>query len=117
MFHYSYNSFIPFSQIWLVGGKAAAVEYWSKEVEKHNVDETMTYDSGRGIILLDSTKPFDGDRYLPRMFKVVSGDNSIDIYTNDIVRVVITNDKGKLEGFNVIEWVEYTRKKILLRVL
>ena len=96
------------------------MEYWSKEVEKHNVDETMTYDSGREIILLDSTKPFDGDRYLPRKFKVgvtVSGDNSIDIFTNDIVRVVITNDKGELEGFNVIEWEEYTRKRILLHVL
>lgn len=94
-----------FSQIWLDGEKAATVEYWSKEVEKHNVDEAMTYDSGRGIILPDSTEPLYGDRYLPRKFKIgvtVPGDNSIDIYTNDIGCVVITNDKGELEGFNVM---------------
>lgn len=94
-----------FSQIWLDGEKAATVEYWSKEVEKHNVDEAMTYDSGKGIILPDSTEPLYGDRYLPRKFKIgvtVPGDNSIDIYTNDIGCVVITNDKGELEGFNVM---------------
>lgn len=96
-----------FSEIWLDGEKAASVEYWSKEtnVEQHNIDEAMTYDSGRGIILPDSTEPLYGDRYLPRKFKIgvtVPGDNSIDIYTNDIGCVVVTNDKGELEGFNVM---------------
>jgi len=96
-----------FSEIWLDGEKAASVEYWSKEqaVEQHNVDDAMLYDSGRGIILPDSTEPLYGDRYLPRKFKIgvtVPGDNSIDIYTNDIGCVVITNDKGELEGFNVM---------------
>ena len=96
-----------FSEIWLDGEKAASVEYWSKEhaVEQHNVDDAMLYDSGRGIILPDSTEPLYGDRYLPRKFKIgvtVPGDNSIDIYTNDIGCVVITNDEGELEGFNVM---------------
>lgn len=95
-----------FSEIWLDGEKAASVEFWSKEVEKYNVDQVMTYDSGRGIILPDKVEPIYGDRYLPRKFKIgvtVPGDNSLDVYTNDIGVVVITNEKtGELEGFNVM---------------
>jgi len=94
-----------FSDIWLDGEKAASVEYWSKDVMEHNIDENMVKDNGRGIILPDSVEPLYGDRYLPRKFKIgvtVPGDNSIDIYTNDIGCVVVTNDKGELEGFNVM---------------
>lgn len=94
-----------FSQIWLDGEKAATVETWAKEVAHHNVDEAMLHDSGRGIILPDKVEPIYGDRYLPRKFKIsvtVPGDNSLDIYTNDIGCVVITNDAGELEGFNVM---------------
>jgi len=94
-----------FSDIWLDGEKPATPEYWSKEVAHLKVDEAMLHDSGRGIILPDSTEPIYGDRYLPRKFKIaitVPGDNSVDIYSNDIGCVVITNDKGELEGFNVM---------------
>eukprot|EP00585_Thalassiosira_rotula_P004219 CAMPEP_0196148182 /NCGR_PEP_ID=MMETSP0910-20130528/27169_1 /TAXON_ID=49265 /ORGANISM="Thalassiosira rotula, Strain GSO102" /LENGTH=632 /DNA_ID=CAMNT_0041410817 /DNA_START=114 /DNA_END=2012 /DNA_ORIENTATION=- len=94
-----------FSEIWLDGEKAASIETWAKEVEHHNVDEAMLYDSGRGIILEDKTEPLYGSQYLPRKFKIgvtVPGDNSLDVYTNDIGCVVITNDAGELEGFNVM---------------
>jgi sulfite reductase (ferredoxin) len=95
-----------FSEIWLDGEKAATVETWSKEGPPGiDPDEAMLYDNGRGIILPDATEPLYGDRYLPRKFKIgvtVPGDNSLDIYTNDIGCVVITNDKGELEGFNVM---------------
>lgn len=94
-----------FTEIWLDGEKVATSEVWAKEVQHHNVDENMTFDSGRGIILDHPTEPIYGDRYLPRKFKIgvtVPGDNSLDIYTNDIGVVVITNDKGELEGFNVM---------------
>ena len=95
-----------FSEIWFDGEKAATVETWSKEIEHHNVDEAMLYDSGRGIVLPDKVEPIYGDRYLPRKFKIgvtVPGDNSLDIYTNDIGCVVITNPStGELEGFNVM---------------
>jgi sulfite reductase (ferredoxin) len=94
-----------FSEIWLDGEKAATIETWHKEVEHHNIDEAMVYDNGRGIILPDSVEPLYGDRYLPRKFKIgvtVPGDNSLDIYTNDIGVVVITDDKDELLGFNVM---------------
>lgn len=94
-----------FSEIWLDGEKAASVETWAKEVEHHNVDEAMLYDSGRGIILSDTTEPIYGTQYLPRKFKIgvtVPGDNSLDLYTNDIGCVVICNEAGELEGFNVM---------------
>jgi len=94
-----------FSQIWLDGEKAATVETWSKEVEHHDIDKKMLHDNGRGIILPDSTEPLYGDRYLPRKFKIgvtVPGDNSLDIYTNDIGVVVLCDDNGELHGFNVM---------------
>jgi sulfite reductase (ferredoxin) len=94
-----------FSKIWLDGEPVATAEVWGKEVEKHNIDEAMLYDSGRGIILDHPREPIYGDRYLPRKFKIgvtVPGDNSLDIYTNDIGCVVIMNDKNELEGFNVM---------------
>ena len=44
-------------------------------------------------------------QFLPRKFKVavtVPGDNSVDIFTNDIGVVVITNDAGELQGYNLV---------------
>lgn len=32
----------------------------------------------------------------------VPGDNSVDIFTNDIGVVVITNDAGELQGYNLL---------------
>jgi sulfite reductase (ferredoxin) len=94
-----------FSEIWLDGEKAASIEFWNPEIKHHNVDEAMLFDSGRGIILADAKEPIYGDRYLPRKFKIgvtVPGDNSLDIYTNDIGVVAIVNDAGILEGFNIM---------------
>merc|ERR1711865_413657 len=92
---------------WLDGEKVATAELWGKEMgEKFNIDDAMTYDSGRGVVLDHPREPLYGDRYLPRKFKIgvtVPGDNSLDIYTNDIGCVVIMNeDTNELEGFNVM---------------
>ena len=94
-----------FSNLWLDDGKPAAPEKWGTEVAHHDIDAKMRYDSGRGIILPDATEPLYGDRYLPRKFKIgvtVPGDNSVDVYSNDIGVVIITNDAGELQGFNLM---------------
>jgi sulfite reductase (ferredoxin) len=61
--------------------------------------------NGNGTIIHDSVEPIYGTYYMPRKFKIavtVPGDNSIDVYTHDVSLVVITNDAGELEGFNVL---------------
>lgn len=91
--------------IWMDGQPEPEVK-WAKEVAQYNIDEVMKYDNGRGIIVNDNVEPIYGDRYLPRKFKIgvtVPGDNSIDIYTNDIGVVVVLNEQtGEHEGFNIM---------------
>ncbi|BBC25192.1 sulfite reductase, ferredoxin dependent [Pseudanabaena sp. ABRG5-3] len=53
---------------------------------------------------ISDIEPIYGTQYLPRKFKIaiaVAGDNSVDLYTNDLSLVVITNAANELEGFNV----------------
>jgi sulfite reductase (ferredoxin) len=56
------------------------------------------------VLTNDPVEPLYGSRYLPKKFKIgvtVPGDNSIDIFTNDIGLIVI-QENGNLLGFNVI---------------
>ncbi|CAM9872517.1 unnamed protein product [Pylaiella littoralis] len=95
-----------FTELWLDGEKAATVE-WRDDVDKVpglDVDQEMVKDNGRGIVLNHPVEPLYGDLYMPRKFKIgvtVPGDNSIDMYTNDIGLVAIVDANGELEGFNV----------------
>ncbi|MGF1494208.1 MAG: sulfite reductase, ferredoxin dependent [Microcoleaceae cyanobacterium] len=60
--------------------------------------------NGNGTVFHDSEEPIYGSHYMPRKFKcavTVPGDNSVDLYTQDVSLVVITNAAGELEGFNV----------------
>ncbi len=60
--------------------------------------------NGNGTVLADPEEPIYGEHYMPRKFKVavtVPGDNSVDLYSQDVSLVVITDKQGKLEGFNV----------------
>ncbi|KAA8493815.1 Sulfite reductase, ferredoxin [Porphyridium purpureum] len=93
-----------FAEIWLDGEKAASVEYWKKDIDMNEVQKIIKKDNKRGVVIKNNEEPIYGDRYLPRKFKVgitVPGDNSIDIYTQDIGLVVICNAAGELQGFNV----------------
>ncbi|BAY28703.1 sulfite reductase, ferredoxin dependent [Nostoc carneum NIES-2107] len=84
-------------EIWLDGEKAISAEE-SPEVKAARQRDT------NGTLISNTEEPIYGTYYMPRKFKVsvtVPGDNSIDLYSQDLTLVVITNDQGELEGFNV----------------
>ncbi|MDY7020185.1 MAG: sulfite reductase, ferredoxin dependent [Cyanobacteriota bacterium] len=85
-------------EIWLDGEKAISAEE-NPEVK------AARQRNGNGTIFTQFEEPIYGQHYMPRKFKcavTVPGDNSVDLYTQDISLVVIVNDAGELEGFNVI---------------
>ena len=82
--------------IWLDGEKVISAE------EKPEVKAARQNNSKS--IAENSLEPIYGNLYMPRKFKVcvtVPGDNSIDLYTQDLTLVVITDEKSELKGFNV----------------
>lgn len=85
-------------EIWLDGEKAISVE-------EHPDVIAARQRNGNGTIFTDLEEPIYGQHYMPRKFKccvTVPGDNSIDLYTQDVCLVVLTNKSGELEGFNVL---------------
>jgi len=95
-----------FYELWLDGKKAKLEEYWQEDIKEFNLDEVRVYDNGRGIITGHPIEPLYGRTYLPKKFKIaftVPGDNSVDLYINDIGCVVIMEPNGvDLAGFNVV---------------
>lgn len=85
-------------EIWLDGEKVISAEE-APEVKASRQKDT------NGINKNDPIEPIYGQHYMPRKFKIgvtVPGDNSIDIYTNDLGLVVITDANGELQGFNIL---------------
>jgi len=95
-----------FNELWLNGEKAATVEYWQKDIAEFDLDTVRDYDNGNGIITGHSVEPLYGRTYLPKKFKIaftVPGDNSVDLYINDIGCVVIMEPNGvDVKGFNIV---------------
>ncbi|GKV22277.1 hypothetical protein SLEP1_g32159 [Rubroshorea leprosula] len=61
-------------------------------------------DNNHGTNFPDSPEPIYGTQFLPRKFKIavtVPGDNSVDILPNDIGVVVVTDENGEPQGFNI----------------
>jgi sulfite reductase (ferredoxin) len=84
-------------EIWLDGEKAISAEE-DPEVK------AARQRNGNGTIIHDNEEPIYGTYYMPRKFKIcvtVPGDNSVDLYSQDLTLVVITNKKKQLEGFNI----------------
>ncbi len=84
-------------EIWLDGEKAISAQ---ENLEVKAAREK----NGTGTVIHNQEEPIYGSHYMPRKFKcsvTVPGDNSIDLYTQDLSLVVIVNDQGELEGFNV----------------
>ena len=62
--------------------------------------------NGFGTNFEGNAEPIYGTQFLPRKFKIavtVPGDNSVDLFTNDIGVVVLTDDAtGELRGFDLV---------------
>jgi sulfite reductase (ferredoxin) len=60
--------------------------------------------NGNGTLIHDNEEPIYGTHYMPRKFKccvTVPGDNSVDLFSQDVALVVLMNTAGELEGFNI----------------
>jgi len=61
--------------------------------------------NGFGTNFEGSPEPLYGSVFLPRKFKVaitVPGDNSVDLFTNDVGIVVMSDDAGEIQGYNIV---------------
>ncbi|NBC65179.1 MAG: NADPH-dependent assimilatory sulfite reductase hemoprotein subunit [Bacteroidetes bacterium] len=61
--------------------------------------------SGKEEVTNGTTEPLYSRNYLPRKFKVgiaIPGDNSVDLYTQDIGLVALFDDQDEIEGFNIV---------------
>ncbi|MBE9181321.1 sulfite reductase, ferredoxin dependent [Oculatella sp. LEGE 06141] len=84
-------------EIWLDGEKAITAEENPEVVAARQRN-------GNGTLVHEGEEPLYGTHYMPRKFKcavTVPGDNSVDLFSQDVSLVVITNDKGELQGFDV----------------
>jgi sulfite reductase (ferredoxin) len=101
-----------FKELWLDGKPAKLEEYWQGEIrdlekdQGFDIEQVRAHDNGNGIITGHPIEPLYGRTYLPKKFKIaftVPGDNSVDLYINDIGCVVIMEADGKtLKGFNIV---------------
>jgi sulfite reductase (ferredoxin) len=86
--------------IWLDGEVAVTASEAPEVTEARN-----RQGGGLAKTNINDIEPIYGVQYLPRKFKIaiaVAGDNSVDLYTNDLGLVVITNPQTQaLEGFNL----------------
>jgi sulfite reductase (ferredoxin) len=83
-------------EIWLDGEKAVSGEAPEVTAARGR--------NGNGTIFHEGEEPIYGTQYMPRKFKcavTVPGDNSVDLFSQDVGLVVITDDQGGLQGFNV----------------
>jgi sulfite reductase (ferredoxin) len=85
-------------EIWLDDEKVISAE-------EHPEVVAARQRNGTGTVFHDNPEPIYGTHYMPRKFKAcvtVPGDNSVDLYSQDLTLVVITDDQGSLEGFNIL---------------
>ncbi|VAH20867.1 unnamed protein product [Triticum turgidum subsp. durum] len=83
--------------LWVDGEKIMSAEEPPEVTKARN-------DNSHGTNFPDSPEPIYGTQYLPRKFKIavtVAGDNSVDILTNDIGVVVVSDSAGEPVGFNL----------------
>lgn len=84
-------------EVWLDGEKFLSAE-------PHPDVLAALQRNGNGTIVHDNEEPLYGTHYMPRKFKccvTVPGDNSVDLFSQDVSLVVISDNNGELLGFNV----------------
>jgi sulfite reductase (ferredoxin) len=84
-------------EIWLDGEKVITAQESSEVKAARKKNDT-------GTIIQNNDEPIYGTHYMPRKFKIcvtVPGDNSIDLYTQDLTLVTIIHESGELAGFNI----------------
>ncbi|MBC7516051.1 MAG: sulfite reductase, ferredoxin dependent [Alkalinema sp. FL-bin-369] len=84
-------------EIWLDGEKVISGE------ENPDVIAARTA-TKNGTTFTDSEEPIYGAQYMPRKFKIavtIPGDNSVDLFSQDLSLVVISKPDGSLQGFNL----------------
>lgn len=84
-------------EIWLDGEKVISAE-------ENPAVVAARQRNGNGTIFHDSPEPIYGVHFMPRKFKIsvtVPGDNSVDLFSQDVSLVVITDQAGELQGFNI----------------
>ncbi|KAJ9099199.1 hypothetical protein QFC21_004079 [Naganishia friedmannii] len=83
---------------------------FSKALSEHLLPSTTAYHEiwlDKKLVGGEAVKDFEplyGPYYLPRKFKIavaVPPDNSVDVFTNDLGFIAITDANGELAGFNV----------------
>jgi sulfite reductase (ferredoxin) len=85
-------------EIWLDDEKVLTAE-------EHPEVKAARQRDRNGTNIPNHEEPIYGTHYMPRKFKcavTVPGDNSVDLYSQDLSLVVLTNVEGELEGFNVL---------------
>jgi len=84
-------------EIWLDGEKVISGE-------EHPDVVAARQQNGNRTIFHDGEEPIYGQQYMPRKFKcsvTVPGDNSVDLFSQDLSLVVITDEQKQLLGFNL----------------
>lgn len=88
----------------------AQVYQFSIDISEHLLPSTTAYheiwmDKKKvGGDAVQDVEPLYGPYYLPRKFKIavaIPPDNSVDVFTNDVGFIAITDENGELAGFNV----------------
>jgi sulfite reductase (ferredoxin) len=84
-------------EIWLDGEKAVSGQ-------EHPDVVAARKRNGNGTVIHEGEEPLYGPHYMPRKFKAcvtAPGDNSVDLFSQDLGLVVILNANNQLEGFNI----------------
>jgi sulfite reductase (ferredoxin) len=96
-----------------IDGRQAQVQEFANQLSDELLPATNAYHeiwldgeqvyNGREEV--ETSEPLYGKHYLPRKFKIgvaLPGDNSIDLYTQDIGLVAIFDDQKKITGYNLV---------------